>query len=418
MSRAIPGLTIGHVVDALAALPERSVQCVVTSPPYFNLRDYGLAPVDWPEVAYQPMPGLPPVVVPPLRACLGLEATPEAYIGHLVLVFRGLWRVLADDGVAWLNLGDSAVGGGGYWPDAPSNQNSSLQSRHGGNIRGMHKSLPGLPSLNLIGIPWRAAFALQADGWLLRSEVIWHKPNPMPESVRNRPTKAHEQLFLLAKRKGYWYDAMAAQERSVTPLQRQQLNRRHGTRGKQGWAAASGLNGGPQRDKSGGLNHPSTSRNRRSVWTIATAAFGGDHFAPFPPELARVCIRAGSSAAGVCPSCGRQWRRETELAPGDWAARKAAGATGGSKTVGHNSTHGAGTNHTLGGRAALTERWVPGCACDQQPLPATILDPFFGTGTVAVVAEEEGRRWLGIDADPAAVDFAYRRAYDAQRRAR
>lgn len=312
--RSIPGLLIGDVLEKLAEIPERSVNCAATSPPYYGLRDYGVPPSSWDPVEYRPMPGLPPVCVPAMEACLGLEPSPEAYIGHLVAVFRAVRRVLRDDGVAWLNLGDSFTAG------QMTGGTKSIDGGRKSRARMFNADMStGVPSGNLLGIPWRAAFALQADGWTLRSEVIWHKPNPMPESVTNRPTKAHEQVFLLAKGEGYWYDAEAVRETS-RPESAQRYRLPVGRRAFTG------------------------TRNRRSVWTIPVVPFAGDHFAPFPPELARICILAG------CPEGG------------------------------------------------------------------TVLDPFHGTGTVAIEAEKQGKRWLGIDLDPAAVDHMYRRAFTVQKR--
>ena len=257
-------ILIGDCRDVLATLPERGVQMVCTSPPYFGLRDY--------QVAGQ----------------IGLEQTPDAYVAELVAVFRSVRRVLADDGVVFLNLGDSyathrndhdCLGSGAK---AKRNNLIGTKAKKGNFIP------PGLKCKDLIGIPWRVAFALQADGWYLRSDIIWHKPNPMPESVRDRPTKAHEYVFLLSKQERYFYDADAIKEDGVIPA---------GTKAAKGSAerqAQKGVNARPPEYKIyDGF------RNARSVWTITPKPFRGAHFATFPPALAERCIRAGSRPGDV-----------------------------------------------------------------------------------------------------------------------
>ncbi|ATF16597.1 site-specific DNA-methyltransferase [Brevibacillus brevis X23] len=187
-------------------LPEKFFHSCLTSPPYWGLRDYGLTPTDWPEVTYEPMPGLPPITVPAWTGCLGLELTPDMFVAHMVLVFREVWRVLRDDGTLWMNFGDS------YATGKPKDTNNDDLMWSNGASR---KPTPGLKPKDLIGIPWRVAFALQADGWYLRMDNIWSKPNPMPESVGDRPTKAHEYLFLLSKSERYYYDKEAIKELGV-----------------------------------------------------------------------------------------------------------------------------------------------------------------------------------------------------------
>lgn len=245
----------GDCRAVLPTLPERSVQCVVASPPYFGLRNYG-----HPDQ-------------------IGLEQTVEAYVAELVGVFRLVRRVLADDGVVWLNLGDSYATAGGNGDQGKAGQRADrtfTASRL--PARGV---VDGLKPKDLIGVPWRVAFALQADGWWLRSEVIWHKPNPMPESVRDRPTKAHEQVFLLAKGERYFYDAAAVAEAVV--------------KGSSGSLFTAGKTAGHQLCRSGqGERRESTARNRRTVWTIPPSPFKGSHFAVMPPALVEPCVLAGS----------------------------------------------------------------------------------------------------------------------------
>lgn len=307
----------GDCLTLLPTLPAASVQCIVTSPPYYGLRDYDLPPTLWPPVSYAPMALLPGVDIPGcalecthewgdlVRApwanevagpggrrknpdasrsrpktsgqycqrcggwlgCLGLEPDPLAYIGHLVLIFRELHRVLADDGVCWLNIGDSYAGSWqNYSPGGIKNAQRE-QSEEGQRWerpayadttrRPPTAHISGLPDKNLIGTPWRLAFALQADGWYLRSDVIWSKPNAMPESVLDRPTKSHEYIFLLAKSERYSFDMEAIKE----PTEKKKT------------------------------------RNRRTVWSVATRALGEQHYASYPEELAQLGILAGSRAA-------------------------------------------------------------------------------------------------------------------------
>jgi site-specific DNA-methyltransferase (adenine-specific) len=230
----------GDCIEMMKTLPDKSVNCCVTSPPYFGLRDYGH------------------------DGQIGLEETPEAFVQKMVEVFSEVKRVLRDDGTLWLNLGDSYVSkptgslgnftgsqhgfGGGH-----SHQKASLQRPD--------KSGFGIPEKNLIGIPWRVAFALQADGWYLRQDIIWHKPNPMPESVQDRCTKAHEYIFLLSKSPKYYFNNEAIKEQAI----------------------------------SGNKDI----RNKRTVWSVNTKPYAGAHFATFPPELIRPCILAGCPKGGV-----------------------------------------------------------------------------------------------------------------------
>ena len=286
----------GDCVSTLQTLPANSVQCCVTSPPYYGLRDYGHA------------------------GQIGLEDTPEAYIAKMVEVFREVKRVLRDDGTLWLNIGDSYAGSG---PSGASYQSATTKRRAAGN--GMEGSFrisktlakrgltyankkpvapAGFKSKDLMGIPWMLAFALRADGWYLRQDIIWHKPNPMPESVTDRCTKAHEYVFLLSKSARYFYDAEAAKECAV--------------------------------DGDG-------NRNRRSVWAITTKPFKGAHFAVMPEALVEPCILAGSK-------------------PGD-----------------------------------------------------TVLDPFTGSGTVAVVSLREGRNFVGCELNSDYVTIAENRIAKATR---
>ena len=234
-------------------------QTCVTSPPYFGLRDYG-------------HPGQ-----------LGLEQTPEQYVAAMVEVFRCVRDVLADDGTLWLNIGDSYAT---RWSSARSEGRAGL----GDNDRGRHGKPPeGFKNKDLIGIPWMLAFALRADGWFLRQDIIWHKPNPMPESVRDRCTKAHEYVFLLSKSERYFFDGEAMKEPAAQP---------HGDAKRTGQHKSTVL-GHTSKTSTLGSNHGAATRNRRSVWTVATRPYKGAHFATFPPALIEPCILAGSRQGDI-----------------------------------------------------------------------------------------------------------------------
>lgn len=293
----------GDCRTILDTLPAGSVQCVVTSPPYFGLRDYGVA------------------------GQIGLEATPDAYVAEMVVVFRDVWRVLREDGTCWLNLGDSfassAKGSGGL---------NSFQSGNAGSLFGGSRKLNcGLPDKQLLMIPARVALALQADGWWLRSAITWCKPAPVPESVNDRPTSATEQVFLLTKRSSYYYDAAAIAE----PTEYQVPSDR---KASGAYSEGSGRYDGG-RHRSGGFVTGAT-RNARNWWVIGRSGFSGAHFATMPPELVERCIKAGTK-------------------PGD-----------------------------------------------------TVLDPFSGAGTTALVADRLNRNAIGIELNPAYAALASNRISD------
>jgi DNA modification methylase len=404
--RTTARLWLGDAAGVLRQLPARSVHCCITSPPYWGLRDYGVA------------------------GQLGAESTPEGYVAKMVEVFREVRRVLRDDGTLWLNLGDSYSGGGGYSPNSPSNVNGSKQSSNRGSKIGVS---PPLPSGNLVGIPWRVAFALQADGWVLRQDIIWHKPSAMPESVKNRCTKEHEYVFLLAKRGGYYYDAEAVKETQKSAYSSDSFlpDSSKDQNGDQRMAAVgvSRANGSPDLIVSGA--------NKRSVWSVTSAAYSGAHFATFPPKLIEPMILAGTSERGCCSRCGAPWRRVTEwcprisssrpqvrraneiairygLTPAHFNAIRAVGSTdvGKSKVT----QGGAGKNRkdvqklaeeakkVLGGyyREFVTGEehtlsWEPTCSCNALTIPCTVIDPFAGSGTTPATAIKLGRRGWGID---------------------
>jgi DNA modification methylase len=293
----------GDVRDRLKELPDESVHCVVTSPPYFGLRDYGV------------------------DGQIGLEDTPGAFVEVMVAVFAEVRRVLRKDGTLWLNLGDSYAGSWGAQSRGNANgeasstlQGASMLSARQiiahpkGTLTGSLKNTPGLKPKDLMGMPWRVAFALQAAGWWLRQDIIWSKPNPMPESIKDRCTKAHEYLFLLSKSERYHYDAEAIREESDWDAGNTKMPDGwdtsaggHGSFHRNGREKGRRVRGVPPRhaqyassDQSGlDAIGRGDGRNKRSVWTVATEPFPEAHFATFPPSLIKPCILAGCPKGGT-----------------------------------------------------------------------------------------------------------------------
>ena len=408
----------GDALDVLRGLPDESVHCVVTSPPYWGLRDYGT------------------------EGQLGLEPTPDQYVANMVALFREVRRVLRRDGTCWLNLGDSyAQGHGGSStegkgvtihkanrdPAKPRAREDVDVAPWSNRDHTPRNVIPGLKPKDLCGIPWRVAFALQADGWYLRSDIIWSKPNPMPESVTDRPTKAHEYLFLLTRSPRYFYDADAIREPAEWARWGDQTNGKHEgqqtgagwigsaskdelqrrktkTKKPDGWDTGSGGHGTIHREgrEKGAENYvDAKGRNARSVWEIATQPYPEAHFATFPEELARRCIAAGTSERGCCPECGAPWEREVEssITP---TQRVHNGA--------YDPSSGFGKSGWLPGQKnVMTLGWRPSCEHSQPPVPCVVLDPFMGSGTVAHVARKLGRRSIGVELSPEYCELAARR---------
>jgi DNA modification methylase len=250
-------IIVGDVRTALQLVPEQSVQTCITSPPYWGLRDYGEGDQ------------------------IGLEETPQQYVDQMVQVFREVWRVLKDDGTLWLNIGDSYSGSG---KGPAGNLGATHNERH---MEGKHSAIvpAGLKPKDLVGIPWRLAFALQADGWYLRQDIIWHKPNPMPESVTDRCTKSHEYVFLLSKSRQYFYDYVAIKEDATTEYKESKPN-----------PYALHVQSGGKDTQNLGSSTLDGKRNKRDVWTVATKPYKGAHFAVMPEALVEPCILAGSAA--------------------------------------------------------------------------------------------------------------------------
>jgi DNA modification methylase len=361
-------ILVGDVRQRLSDIADGSVQCCVTSPPYWGLRDYGTGSWDGGDIDCDHQ-GKPMATKANInRNCgtgndvknatarefykdvcgkcgatrvdsqIGLEQTPEAYDDEMVGVFREVWRVMADDGVLWLNLGDSYAGSGkGRNADGSANvdPNSKQVTSLGTIIGTLHKSTPdGLKPKDLVGIPWRVAFALQADGWYLRQDIIWAKPNPMPESVTDRCTKSHEYLFMLTKSARYYFDNVAIKEPSVSYAADKRAN-------KGRFVYDVKFDGTPGTGNQAFVTINET-RNKRSVWTITTKPFKGAHFAVMPEALVEPCVLASS--------------RPNDL----------------------------------------------------------VLDPFTGSGTVAVVALKHGRNFIGTELNPEYAEIAKNRIQTSQ----
>ncbi len=358
ITKMIDTVICGDCLEVLPSVPTGSLHCVVTSPPYWGLRDYGV------------------------DGQLGLEKTPEEYIAKMVAVFREAWRVLRDDGTLWLNMGDSyntsPAGNKGPNTGVVNYQRSDSTK---GKQQKLQKGGPLKPK-DLCGIPWRVALALQADGWYLRQDIIWSKPNPMPESVTDRCTKAHEYIFLMTKKARYYYDAEAIREESEY--------------GYKNWNKDIYRSvGDAQKDAEhfGGLKlegcDPSAGRNKRSVWTVPTCPYPEAHFATFPPKLIEPCILAGCPE-WVCKKCGEPRRRITEK-----AQIKRRRKTPTTRPCDDRSP----SANDVAGVESKTIGWTD-CGCNAGFDGGIVLDPFMGSGTVAAVAYENNRHYIGIELNP------------------
>lgn len=353
----------GDVIETLRTLPDGFVHTCVTSPPYWGLRDYGV-------------PGQ-----------IGLEPTPDEYIEKMVEVFREVRRVLRDDGTLWLNLGDSYASK----PSGGIGRNAKVTATK----KAIQKSAgvpAGLKPKDLVGIPWRVAFALQADGWYLRRDIIWHKPNAMPESVKDRPTAAHEYIFLMSKAPRYYYDADAIREPYETTWIGRTPTKKLKKNADRNDAGSRCTTGNP------------LGRNKRTVWSIPTKPFKGAHFAVFPPDLIEPCILAGSPEK-ACPHCGAPWVRMTERGE----PIKMAHSNKIHKAQGrHGKTSVFNTGYIV---ERITTGWKPTCQCEGNDGSGRgiVLDPFFGSGTTGLVAEKHGRDWVGIELNQEYVEIAKKR---------
>ena len=418
----------GDSLAVLQQLPSASVQCCVTSPPYWALRDYGV------------------------DGQLGLETTPELFVESMVRLFAEVRRVLRNDGTLWLNIGDSYFQGkgvaGGLDPKNPLGRKRTQFPNQ--------KAVAGLKGKDLVGIPWMLAFALRADGWYLRQDIIWHKRSPMPESVRDRCTKSHEYIFLLSKSPKYFYDAIGSHEETTGNSHA----RGDGLNAKARSIIAGDHKNRPKQNDSfsAAVNGIVATRNMRSVWPLASFPLKESHFAAYPPELVRRCLSAGISEKGCCSSCGKPWVRVTEKVreatrPGtnakqhfcsNWQSGK-----GSHNTLQHNGLQGdhpktwkSDNFDSVGQRSELspnrdpmrhvtatrTVGWKADCECEEsQAVPCRVLDPFHGAGTTWKVCERLGASYIGIDlneeylqlsVDRAPVHFPHERRKPKPRRVR
>ncbi len=401
----------GDALSMLDQIPDCTVQSCITSPPYYGLRDYQTQPVIWDATdgcAHEWGPvqrtawanegpngrqknseaghHRPKETGPFCQRCgawcgeLGLEPTAELYVQHLVAIFRKVRRVLRPDGTLWVNLGDSYAGGG-----------RGAGGKHGYLEQTAGKRLPrssGLKNKDLLMIPARVALALQKDGWYLRCDCVWNKPNSMPESCTDRPNRSHEYVFLLSRSEHYYYDAEAVKEPSVSDHSSGNGFKRAARRSFQNEDGS--LRGNDQEWK------VNPYRNRRSVWNINTEALPIAHFATMPRELAEVCILAGSSPK-ACEHCGAPWERLYEPT-GHLNTREPAHVPGNTLTK-VDSTGWAPTTRA-------TETFQPSCQCPARAGRCVILDPFAGAGTTGLVALSHGRDFLGIELNPEYVKLA------------
>jgi len=460
----------GEAYETLKTFPDKVFQCCISSPPFFGLRDYKTGKWEGGDSECSHIVGnqvqdnkakgaitagvRPGCDASTCKICgakrvdkqIGLESTPEEYVKNLVKICREVKRTLRDDGLFWLNLGDSYAGSwgnSGHRPEldgTPSHQREKdcdYLPRGGWDDRRERPAssykMPNIKPKDLIGIPWMVAFALRDDGWWLRSDIIWAKGvsgqkelasqiitaahevgiednkveellaslnlyvgNPMPESTKDRCTRSHEYLFMFAKSKKYFYDNEAIKEEAVNPKDKR---RPLGSNGA--WE----MDGRIQRENGGGqpYDHDTSVRNRRDVWTIVTKPYTGAHFATFPPELIIPPILASTSEKGCCSGCGAPYKRIVDRKP--MVIRK----TDRMSEMGEfGRTQSSGT--MLSPAESKTLGWEPTCACETGSIvPCLILDPFMGSGTTGLVARKLGRNYIGIDLNKSYCEMANER---------
>lgn len=414
--------------ETLRQLPDASVQLVLTSPPYWGLRDYGNPPEVWGDGAWEGQ--------------LGLEPTPQQFVANLVEVFREVRRVLRDDGLLWLNLGDSYAGGGRAGKNPEYHEKHTMFGKttdkaHAGKF-GLPQAVPeGLKPKDLVGIPWRTALALQEDGWWLRAAPPWIKANCLPESCRDRPTTAHEYWFMLAKSPRYFYDMEGARKGhgtfSLDAIQKA---------GTAGGERPEGDNFSKEHRHTDAVGTPATradraallnpgGRNRRTAdWWMEsldiliaeqedrlaylqdlrdskrgllvaedgipegimspTLPYKGAHFAVMAPPMIEPIIKTGTSQAGCCSKCGKPWEREVEVVRVKDPVRHTGRAA-----TGCEDRRDADYDRMI--RFSSTKGWKAACACEAETVPCVVLDPFSGSGTTGMVAWQMGCSYIGLD---------------------
>ena len=476
-------------------LANATVQCVITSPPYWGLRDYGTAQWVGGDSSCDHKPSNTPATrglksstlnggkkttahqqegyAVTCSRCgatrvdnqLGQEPKPDClgwatghpcghcYVCHIVQVFREVWRVLRPDGVAWLNLGDSYIGGKGqsgqgnseYQAARAASGESINQAHH--QIAGRGKTRPSdnltvLKSLNLkpkdlVGIPWRVALALQADGWYLRSDVIWQKPNCLPESVTDRPTKSHEHVFLLSKSKQYFYDHIAIQEPQTVGWNNSSFTDERDILTKPNLGLKPRANAAAQFARPTGNKHNGNSvpgqaytqhredreprtetgwRNKRDVWSIPTQSYSGSHFATFPEDLVEPMLLAGTSPK-ACEHCRAPWKRIIQRSltahTGETESAYEKGTTAHRMSLLRQAAREQGGEYV---NTPTTIGWQPTCQCAHNTGSARclVLDPFAGTATVGRVAARHGRRFVGVELNPKYIELAKQRTANVQ----
>lgn len=375
----------GDVIDTLRTLPEGMVSAAITSPPYYGLRSYNIPPRSWTDGT---------------TCVLGDEATVEVYIEHLVEVMREVRRVLHPRGTLWLNLGDSYAGGGRH--DEPKIYKGSL---------GQKPTRPRqrrLTSKDLLMVPARAALALQADGWILRQDNIWAKGvsflpsfsgSVMPESTRDRTTWSHEHVFQLAKQTDYFYDQDAYREPFAASSQREAAEGYKG-KGRKDYAGAGAQNPSDVKRRVLEAIKNGLGRNLRNVWVIPKQAFPGAHFATFSQSLVAPIVALSASEGGVCGVCAAPQTRKVTKTPvpaevqRQFEASRVASAAATGRTDGHT------TRRPNFLREVLAVEWLPSCSCGRDIVPATVLDPFSGSGQTGIAAVKQGRSYIGIDVNP------------------
>ena len=447
----------GNVTDVLDQMEEKSVHCIVTSPPYYGLRNYDLPPTVWggqkncphywsessqpttklgmsgntngisknyinPGKIYAPsdvpLRGMQCLECDAWLGCLGLEPSIKMFVEHIVYIFRKAWRVLRDDGTLWLNLGDSYAGSGKRTQEHANPGLSKSAKRDAVNLPNY---LPeGVKRKDLMGMPWRVALALQDDGWYLRSDIIWQKLNAFPESVKDRPSKSHEYIFLLTKKEKYFYDRDAIRQ----PLALSSVKR---LEEKSFWDQVGGdtdyeVDGMSSRKtlenfKKAYDDEKELGANKRTVWPISSGSKRLPHYATFPPQMVEPCVLAGTSEHGVCNQCGAPYRRETKQKSSTMNLRVRDAKKGISEfKTGFdgkvNATEDEIENYTEETVITTTKgktNWLVDCKCSEGVIPATVMDIFSGSGTTGLVALRYNRSYVGIELSQKYIDISRKR---------